>query len=92
VEATAITYRTGESRSKLRTVLLSDVRDSVVLLPAGRMDVMVGKLLHGSGSCAHKFWAEVLGTDPDSDGFAVPAAQVVRRREVAIAVRVKRHK
>jgi hypothetical protein len=46
--ATAITYRTGERASALRTVLLDDVHDTVVLMPAGRLDVVVGKQLRGT--------------------------------------------
>jgi hypothetical protein len=86
--AQAITYRTGECASKLRTVIVDDVRRSTVLLPAGRMDVMVAKLLHGT-TCAHEFWAEELGLE--GDDFAVPAGQVVQTREMNIAVKV-RHK
>lgn len=89
--ATAITYRTTGRRSDLRTVLVDEVQESVVLLPTGPLDLIVGKLLHGT-TCRHEFWAEALGTDPDSDHFAVPAEQVVARREMQVAVRIKKHK
>jgi hypothetical protein len=89
--AQAITYKTGTSRSALRTVIVDDVRESVVLLPAGRLDVVHAKLLHGT-SCRHAWWAEVLGTDPDSDDFIVPAEQIVQRREMNIAVKARHHK
>ena len=75
--AAALTYQSGPRKSDKRTVLLEDVRSTVVLLPTGRMEIMVGKQLHGT-ACRHAFWAEVLGTDPDSDDFAVPADQVVQ--------------
>lgn len=88
--ATAITYQSGPRKSDLRTVIVDDVRQTVVLLPAGRMDVVVAKLLHGS-ACRHEFWAEALGTDPGSDDFAVEAGQVVQTREMTIAVKA-RHK
>lgn len=78
--ATAITYKTGESASKLRTVLVDDARKSIVLLPAGRLEVMVGKQLHGQRACRHEFWDEVLGTD--GDDFAVLMEQVTQVREV----------
>ena len=71
MEATAITYRSGPRKSVLRTVLVSDVRQSVVLLPTGTFDLLIAKLLHGS-QCAHSFWAEELGLDPESDEF-IPA-------------------
>lgn len=79
MEATAITYRSGPRKSDLRTVLVSDVRQSVVLLPTGTLDLLIAKLLHGS-QCAHSFWAEELGLDPESDEFAIPAEQVVATR------------
>ncbi len=58
-------------------------------LPTGRMDIMTGKLRHGT-ACRHEFWADALGTDAD-DTFAVPAVQVVQVREMAIATKA-RHK
>jgi hypothetical protein len=87
--ATAITYRTTDCAGKLRTVVLDDVRESVVLLPSGRMEAVLGKLVHGT-TCAHAFWDEVLGTS--GDDFVVPAAQVVRQRDIVIVAKVKRHK
>lgn len=83
---TAITYRTGTSARALRTVVVEDVRRSVVLLPTGQLDVIQAKLLHGS-SCRHAWWSEVLGTDPASDDFVVAADQVVAEREMAIATK-----
>jgi hypothetical protein len=68
---------------------MDDVRNSVILLPAGSIQVVLGKLLHGA-SCAHQFWDEALGTS--GDDFVVPASQVVQHREMAMAVRVKTHK
>lgn len=82
MQATAITYRTGTSARELRTVLLDDVRESVVLLPAGSLDLVLGKLLHGT-QCAHSFWAEQLGDQ--GDDFAVPAEQIVARRPMTVA-------
>jgi hypothetical protein len=89
---TALTYRTCEKKSALRTVLVEDVRKSVVLLPTGRMDVVLGKLLHGPEACAHEFWDAELGTGMDSDDFVIAADQVVQIREMAIAVKVERRK
>lgn len=78
--ATAITYRTGRAAVELRTVIVTDARPVVVLLPSGRLTIMQGKLLHGQ-ACAHKFWEGVL--DLEGDDFAVPAEQVVRERTIA---------
>jgi len=89
--ATAITYQSGPRKNDLRTVLVEDVRSNVVLLPTGRMDVVIAKLLHGT-ACRHEFWAEALGTDPASDDFVVQADQIVAQREMTIAVKVKNHK
>ena len=36
---------------------------------------MTAKLLHGT-KCEHGWWAEILGTDPASDDFAIPAEQL----------------
>jgi hypothetical protein len=87
--ATAITYSTTGRKRDLRTVLVEDVRRTVVLLPSGSLDVILAKLLHGT-SCAHKFWDEALGTV--GDDFVIPADQVVSQRELQVAVRVKKHK
>jgi hypothetical protein len=87
--AQAITYRTTEKRNDLRTVVVENVRSTVVLLPQGSLDVVQAKLLHGT-SCAHSFWAAELGTD--SDTFIVPAAQIVQTREIQIAAKVRVHK
>jgi hypothetical protein len=88
--ATAITYQSGPKARDLRTVIVEDVRRSVVLLPTGRLDIVQAKLLHGT-ACRHEFWAEVLGTDPSSDDFVVEATQVRQVREMNIAVKA-RHK
>lgn len=76
MDATRVTYRTGESASKLRTVIVTGGRRSVVLLPSGRLDILQAKALHGM-ACAHRFWADELGLDPESDDFVVPLTQVV---------------
>lgn len=86
--ATAITYQSGPRKSDLRTVIVEDVRTTVVLLPTGRMDVMMAKQLHGT-ACRHAFWDEVLGTS--GDDFVVEASQVKQVREMTIAVKA-RHK
>jgi hypothetical protein len=86
---TAITYQSGPRKSDLRTVVVDDVRTSTVLLPTGRMDVVVAKLLHGT-ACRHKFWDEILGTS--GDDFVVEASQVVFERDMQVAVKVRRHK
>lgn len=86
--ATALTYRSGPKARDLRTVIVEDVRKSVVLLPAGRLDIVTAKLLHGT-ACRCTWWAEQLGTDPDSDDFVVEASQIVAQREMQIAVRTK---
>lgn len=80
MDATAITYSTDGKRSHLRTVLVTDARRVVVLLPAGRLETVQAKLLHGQ-HCAHKFWAEALGLQGDE--FAVPAEAVVQERTIA---------
>jgi hypothetical protein len=82
--ATAITYRTGEAATKLRTVVVEDVRH-VKLISGSGMDILTGKLLHGT-RCGHEFWDEVLGTS--GDDFAVPATQVTQVRDIQIAVKV----
>jgi hypothetical protein len=89
--AVAITYRTSTSRSALRTVLVEDVRRTVVLLPTGRLDVVTAKLLQGTCS-RHDWWAQVLGTDPASTDFVVGADQVVAERPIQIAVKVIKRK
>ena len=89
--AEAITYRTGATAGALRTVIVEDVARAVVLLPSGSLDVVTAKLLHGT-ACRCGFWADELGTDPDSDDFIVPAAQIVQQREMQIAVRAHHKK
>ena len=84
--ATFVTYRTGESRSKLRTVIVGEARTQVVLLPTGRLEVLTAKLLCGT-TCRTDWWNEVLGlTGTD---FAIPAAQVVKTVERKVAVIAK---
>jgi hypothetical protein len=90
--STAITYSTTGRKSDLRTVVVENVNQTVVLLPTGRMEVMVAKLLHGTACRKETFWDELLGQAHDDDSFVVPAEQVVQVREMAVAVRVKRHK
>lgn len=89
--STAITYRSGPKARDLRTVIVEDVRRTVVLLPAGRLDVVQAKLLRGTADRC-EFWAEVLGTDPASDDFLVAADQVVAERPMQIAVKVTKRK
>lgn len=81
---TAVTYRTGESARALRTVIVDDVRTTVVLVPSGRLEVLVAKLLHGT-ACAHSYWDAELGTS--GDDFVVPVAQVVAQRPITVAVK-----
>ena len=80
---TAITYRTGTSARALRTVIVDDAH-TVVLVAPERLELLTGKLLHGT-TCAHSFWDGVLGTS--GDDFAVPASQVTQVREMQIAVK-----
>lgn len=89
--ATAITYQSGPRKNDLRTVLVDEMRESTVLLPTGRLDVVVAKLLHGT-ACRHEFWAQALGTDPDSNDFVVEASQIRAQREMTIQVKVKGRK
>ena len=87
----AITYRTCEKRSALRTVVVEDVCNTVVLLPTGSLDVVTATLLEGTTS-RHSFWAEALATDPADHQFICPADQLVARRPIQIAVKVKSRK
>jgi hypothetical protein len=82
----AITYQSGPHKRDLRTVIVEDVRSSVVLLPTGSLDVVMAKLLHGT-ACRHEFWDEQLGTS--GDDFAVAAEQVVARRPITVAAIAK---
>jgi hypothetical protein len=79
--ATTITYQSGPRKSDKRTVLVESVARKIVLLPAGRLEILTAKLLHGQ-TCRHNWWAEVLGTDPESGDFAVPAEHVTQIREL----------
>jgi hypothetical protein len=87
--AQAITYSTTGRKRDRRTVVVEDVRNTVVLLPQGSMDVVMAKLLHGT-ACRCTFWQHAIGADPDT--FIIQADQVVAQREMTIAVRVKTHK
>jgi hypothetical protein len=80
--ATAITYQSGLRRSDLRTVLVEDVR-GVKLVTGG--ELVLGKLVHGSHECGHRFWNDVLGTS--GDDFAVERDKVRQVREFRIAVK-----
>ena len=84
--AVAITYESGPKARDLRTVLVEDVHQSTVLLPTGALDVTQAKLLHGT-ACRCSWWAEQLGTEPESDDFIVSTAQIVAKREMAVAVK-----
>jgi hypothetical protein len=83
--ATAITYRTGESAGKLRTVVVEDVRH-VKLISGSGMDILTGKLLHGT-RCGHEFWDQELGTS--GDDFAVPATTTVKGSDIKAGQVVK---
>ena len=90
--ATAITDSTTGRRSDLRTIVVEteSVQSTVVLLPAGRLDVVVAKMLCGTTSRCD-FWTQELGlSDPHS--FAVPQSSVVQIRQMKIATVVKNHK
>jgi hypothetical protein len=89
--AEAITYQSGLRKSDLRTVLVTEVNQSVVLLPAGSLRVLTAKLLEGTTS-RHDFWAEILGTDPADHTFICPADRVVAQREITVAAIVKSRK
>lgn len=88
--AVALTYQSGPRANDLRTVLVDDVRTSVVLLPAGRLDIVQAKLLCGIASRCD-FWAQELGLQ-DAHDFAVPADKIRSQREMQIGARVKTHK
>lgn len=89
--AQAITYSTAGRKRDLRTVVVEDVRTSVVLLPTVRQEIMTGRLLDGTSS-RHDWWAEILGLPADSYDFAVAADQVVAQHPIQIAVKVKTRK
>lgn len=86
--ATAVTYRTGERKSALRTVLVEDAQ-TVTVVTGGGIELLTGKLLHGT-TCACRFWADELGLS--GDGFAVEKSAVVQVREMQIGAKVVRHK
>jgi hypothetical protein len=88
--AQAMTYQSGPRESDLRTVIVEDVRTSVVLLPTGSLDIVQAKLVCGTSS-ACGFWAAELGL-PDAHAFAVPADKIRARRDIAVAAKVKAHK
>jgi hypothetical protein len=85
---TAITYSTTGKRRDLRTVVVTGAREITVLAADGPIEVLTATVLHGT-KCAHEWWAGQLGTDPDSNDFAVPIAQVVAIREMAVAGKPK---
>jgi hypothetical protein len=88
--AIALTYQSGSRANDLRTVLVDDVRTSVVLLPAGRLDIVQAKLLCGTTSRCD-FWAQELGLQEAHD-FAVPANKIRAQHEMQIGARVKTDK
>jgi hypothetical protein len=88
--AQMVTYQSGPRKSDLRSVLVDEVHRSTVLLPTGSLDVVQAKLLHGQ-ACRHTFWATELGTDPESDDFAVPAEVVRSIRTLNVAIKTGRH-
>ena len=65
-----------------RQLRRDDVRSSVIVLPTGRMDVMLAKLLLGS-TCDHKVWDDKPGTE--GDDLVMPAEPVMAQREMTIA-------
>lgn len=80
MEVMAVTYRTGTRARDMRTVLLTDARRSVVLLPGqARMEILQGQHEHGR-ACACRFWAEELGLDVSDRTFAIPAEAVAQAR------------
>jgi hypothetical protein len=79
---TAVTYRTGESSGKLRTVIVEDAR--TVVLATGGLELLAAKLLHGT-RCACSFWDEELGTS--GDDFVIEASQVVAQRPMTVGVK-----
>jgi hypothetical protein len=85
--ATTVTYQSGPRKSDKRTVLVENVARQVVLLPAGRLEILTAKLLHGQ-TCRHEFWMDAIGADADT--FAVAADQVVRISQTG-PVRVNRN-
>lgn len=87
-QAVAVTYQSGPRAKDLRTVIVEDVRTSVVLLPTGSLDVVRAKLLCGS-QCATEFWHDQLGTSGDT--FIVSADQVVAQREIRVST-IAKHK
>jgi len=86
--AEAVTYSTTGPKRDLRTVVVSDAREITVLAADGPVKILAARLLHGT-KCAHEWWAQQLGTDPDSSDFAVPVTQVVAVREMAVALNPK---
>ncbi len=87
MEATAVTYRTGNRHGELRTVLVRDARKSVVLLPSGSLEILQATLLHGM-ACRHEFWDDILGTS--GDDFVISADQIVQIRTIR-NVKTRRH-
>lgn len=85
--AVALTYQAGPRARDLRTVICDGVRNTVVLLPGGRLDIVQAMLLCGTASRCD-FWAEELGLQ-DAHDFAVPADKIRAQREMQIGARVK---
>jgi hypothetical protein len=75
--AQAVTYRTGEAASKLRTVLVDDLRE-VTLLAAG-LKITTGHALCGLTTRCD-FWTDEL--EADYHGFAVPSSQITQIRQI----------
>lgn len=86
--ATFVTYKTGTTAGKLRTVVVDEARTLVVLLPTGRLEILAAKLLCGS-HCATDWWNEVLGLA--GNDFAIPTAQVVQTVERKVATIAKHY-
>jgi hypothetical protein len=85
--AQAITYRTGQNASKLRTVIVDQAK-TIVLVASGGLEIMTGNALCGTSSRC-EFWTEELGADYHD--FAIPVSQVHDIRDIKIAVKVKAH-
>jgi hypothetical protein len=87
--ATAVTYSTTGRRGDLRTVIVDDLRESTLLLPTGRMEVMTAKAICGT-TARCEFWTDELGAEYHD--FAIPTEQVIQVRELTVATKVRRHK
>ena len=85
----AITYQSGARRGQLRTVLVEGAHKSIVVLPAGRLEIMTGQLVHGQTCRKESFWDDVLGQAHDDDTFICPADSVRAVTEVG-PVKIKK--